>query len=194
LNASRAELDRARSENTAERRTIVSRRDYATPDAVPAGLGLGGLTGRGKWATAAGALAFLAIVALLLVVLVQAARADPLAVHGDVVERIGDDCSWHVSVPLINNGDQPLVVARLELLIDRRPVVMWKDLRPLDVLPPGATTEITFERRVSPCPLTPDDVEHGELRAIWLTADAPGVQRLNLNLNRNVGQMMRYRF
>lgn len=167
--ASHADLLAARDENTRDRRTVVSRREYGAPDHVTPGLGVeGAMSKRTRIMASLGAVVFVVGVAALGWLAVRTVDR-PVFVDGPIVEAISakPDCRWTLEIPVTNSTDAAVTVDNVQVVIDRGhhsyPQSMTRT--PIEA---GATALVTASFRASACPATTDDIDHGSLWIDWL--------------------------
>lgn len=173
LTASRAELDAARNANTSARRSIVRRRDYATPDHVQPGLGIeGGMSRRTRLMAGLGAIVFLGSVASVAWLAVRTVDR-PVFIDGPVTELLVTDpgCSWLLAVPVTNSTNDVIRIEPSNLIVNQgtyRLVTEQSTIGPNTTLVVQATVNL---EPWPPCPATIDEIDHGSMLLNWSSSN-----------------------
>lgn len=170
LTESRAELDAARDANTSARQSIVSRRDYATPDHVQPGLGIeGGMSSRTRLMAGLGAVVFLGSVAAVAWLAIGVVDR-PVFVDGPITESLVTDrpCQWVLEIPITNSTDETVRIEESHVIHEQRKHTLFLDQMNIAS---GQTDTLRAWLNTGSCPATLDEIDHGSLLLNWSAAD-----------------------
>lgn len=167
--AERIELDKRRSRTRQAKKRIVSRYEPPAPNHVEQPLGPQDTSRVGKiGAILACALTVVVGAVVWFGVIEPLQNPYPVEIDGVSNERVDPDapCLWSFDVTVTNGFDVPLVVDRVDVVLNRRKVGGF--LEPAGPIAPGASGVVTASLRAGTANICPtvDEIDHGRMTLI----------------------------